>query len=126
LKKVLPPLIPVSRPRSTISMPSVTMKPLSRNFTISSPFTKPISAPTRSVIGIDHAPYSQPSPCVMPVGSTSQAASPGASPNVDSSDRSIRPQSSTSASASTSSEISDCCWRMLMRFSRSRKTGLTQ
>src|SRR4051794_33356445 len=126
LKKVLPPLMPVSRPRSTISMPSVTMKPLRRNRTISRPLTQPMARPTARVIGIDHAPDSQPRPCVTPGASTSQAATPGASPNVDSSDRSIRPAISTSASASTSSEISDCCCSTLTRLSQCRNTGLTK
>ena len=102
------------------------MKPLSRNRTISRPLTQPITAPTTSVSGIDQI-AGQPAEPVRDAGrEDDQAATPGASPNVDSSDRSIRPQISTSASASTSSEISDCCCRTLTRLSQCRNTGLTK
>ncbi len=50
--RLWPPVIPVCRPRITISMPSVTMKPESRNFMISKPLNAPISTPTARHTGI--------------------------------------------------------------------------
>src|SRR4051812_33371831 len=101
------------------------MKPLRPKRTISSALARPITAPTASVIGIAQALLSSPSPWATPVGAINQAATPGASPNVDSSDRSILPTSSTSVWASTSNPTSDICWRTLSRLSECRKTGLT-
>jgi hypothetical protein len=61
-KKVWPPEMPVRMPRRTISMPSVTMKPLSPNRMMNNALTTPISTPTARVIGTDQPPGSSPSP----------------------------------------------------------------
>src|SRR4051794_15819477 len=117
--------MPVSSPRSVISIPSVTMKPFSRKRTMNNALIRPTAAPTSSTIGMAHALPSSPSPCETPTGAISQAAIPGASPNVDSSERSILPTSSTSVSARTRTPISDIVCRTLMMLSSCRNTGLT-
>ena len=65
----------------------------------------PTSAPTASAIGTAQTPATRSSPWFTPLGSVSQAAMPGASPTVDSSERSILPVSRISDSATTSSAI---------------------
>src|SRR6185437_5494758 len=125
LKKVWPPEMPVSRPRSTISMPRVTMKPLSPNRMISRALTMPMARPTARVTGTAQVPGSRPSPCPAPFGTVSHAATPGARPIVDSSDRSIFFTISTRVSASTSTAISDIVCKTLIRLSERRNTGLT-
>src|SRR4051812_46325848 len=124
-KNVWPPEIPVRMPRSTMSMPSVTMKPLSPNRMMNSALTAPTSTPTARVTGTDQPPGSRPSPWPAPTGTVSQAATPGASPTVDSSDRSIFLTISTSVCARTRIAISDMVWSTLSRLSPRRKTGLT-
>src|SRR5689334_546597 len=126
-KNVLPPEIPVSSPRSTMSMPSVTMKPLRPNRTMSKPLNAPMRAPTSSTTGTARpgGTTCRPSPWVTDGSTMSQAAMPGARPNVDSSERSILPLIKTIVSASTTMEISDMLCRTLMMLSDCRKTGLT-
>src|SRR3954470_8050312 len=122
-KNVWPPEIPVSRPRSTISMPRVTTNPLSPNRTISRALSAPTSTPTTSTTGT--AAHDGRSPREWPPPIVSQAATPGARPNVDSSERSILPTTRTSVWASTSRAISDMVCRMLSTLSYWRNTGFT-
>ena len=68
LKNVWPPEMPVSRPRSTISMPRVTMKPLSPKRMISRALTAPMARPTARVTGTAQPPGSRPSPCAGALG----------------------------------------------------------
>lgn len=101
------------------------MNPLRPKRMISRALITPTSAPTASVTGIAQAPDSNPRPCPAPVGTTSQAATPGARPIVDSRDRSIFLTIRIIAWARTSRAISDMVCRTLMRLSACRKTGLT-
>ena len=72
----MPSWIPASR----IVMPSVTMKPLSRPLTISSPLTSPTAAPTASTMRRPRYGLSIiPSPNAA-AGTISHAATIGASP----------------------------------------------
>lgn len=124
-KKVWPPDMPVRMPRSTMSMPSVTMKPLSPKLMMNRALTAPMASPTASVTGTAQPPGSRPRPWPVPVGTVSQAATPGASPMVDSSDRSIFLTIRTIVSARTRTAISDIVWRTLMMLSVCRNTELT-
>ena len=72
--------MPSWMPASRIVMPSVTMKPLSRPLTISSPLRSPTAAPTASTIrmpikGLSIIPLPK-----AETGTMSQAATIGASP----------------------------------------------
>jgi hypothetical protein len=111
--------IATCRPRSMVSAPRVTMKPLSRSLRMRKPLNAPMSAPTSRQSGTENPPGSRPSPLNRPpfVGSTIQTAMTGATPIVDSSDRSIRPQIRISASARTSRLSSVDCWATPTRLS---------
>src|SRR5690349_6191201 len=104
-------------------MPRVTTNPLSPNRTISSALSAPTTTPTSSTTGTAVQDGSSPSEWPPPI--VSQAATPGASPNVDSSERSILPTTRTIVWASTSSAISDIVCRMLITLSYWRNTGFT-
>ena len=120
--RLRPPVKPTCSPRSTISMPSVTMKALSRNLRIRKPLTKPIAAPISSVSGMaSSCGRTRPK---APV--TISTASAGARPTVDSSDRSNLPEIRIIASASTTSDSSVCCCSTLVRFCVVRNTGSTK
>src|SRR5438067_3767810 len=122
-----PPLMPSCRPRSAMSMPSVQMNALIRIFVATSPLIRPISAPisrhsgTVLQVGRTPRPANRP-PCA---GITSHAASTGATPTVDSSDRSIRPAIRIIASPRTSRLSSVHCWSTSVRLPAVRKFGLT-
>jgi hypothetical protein len=76
-------------------MPSVTMNPCSPNRTINAALAIPTRAPTSRVIGMDQAPGMSPMPWPAPTATVIQAATPGARPKVDSSERSILPATRT-------------------------------
>src|SRR5436305_4075208 len=107
-------------------MPSVQMNALIRTFRITKAFTRPIAAPITRVIGTTVHPGSRSSPANRPpAGAISHTAITGATPIVDSSDRSIRPAMRISASPSTSRLSSVHCCRTAVMLSTVRKVGLT-
>src|SRR2546423_1875068 len=126
-KMELPPLMPSCRPRSVMSVPRVRMNALIRILRMMIPLIRPIRAPASRQTGTVVQPGSRPSPVNRPpcVGVASHIASTGATPIVDSSDRSIRPAMRIMASPSTSRLSSVHCWSTSVRLPRVRKFGLT-
>jgi len=123
----VPPLVaPTSRPRSTISIASVTMKALSRSLTTNRPLRKPVHAPTAAMASSPAATgHSVPKPPEA-AGITSMAPTAGAMPTVDSTDRSNLPVMMISDSASTTSARAAEAPRMLTRLAGVRKLGLVK
>lgn len=111
-----------------VSMPSVAMKPLTRSLRIRKPLIAPMTRPTSRQTGIEDQVGNRPMPWKVAgplLGSTSHIAMTGATPMVDSSDRSIRPHIRIIASASTSRLSSLLCWSTPIRLSEVRNTGDT-
>ena len=85
------------------------MNPFSLPFTISRPLTRPTAAPTASRTtmpryGLSWAPLPK-----AETGTISQAATIGARPNVDSSDRSMPPISRIRLSPTTTTPSAELC-----------------
>ena len=118
---------PTCSPRSMVSVPRVTMKPLRRSLRMRKPLTAPMMAPTSRQSGTAVHSGRRPSPLNRPplVGRTSHTAMTGATPMVDSSDRSIRPLIRMKAVARTNRLSSVDCWSTPMRLSEVRKAGET-
>src|SRR6266545_122001 len=128
LKTELPPLMARCRPRRAISMPSVRMNAFILTLIETRPLTRPITAPISRHSGTVLHAGSRPTPWKRSpwiAGVTSHTASIGATPIVDSSDRSIRPAMRIIASPSTSRLSSVHCWRTSIRLPLVRKFGLT-
>ena len=106
-------------------MPSVTMKPFSRPFTISTPLIRPIAAPTASRMTSPRYGLScRPLPNAL-TGRISQAATIGARPNVDSRDRSMPPIIRIRLSPTTTTPRAEICCPIPAMFVTVRKAGLT-
>ena len=119
--------MPTVVPRKRISIARVAMKALRRNFTTRKPFTSPTARPTRKTTAMPAVPpMPMPDPPWVVSVTISQAATMGANPTTDSSDRSNLPPIRISDCAMTRIDSSEDCCRMLSRLSLVRNAGLTK
>jgi hypothetical protein len=107
-----------------IVIASVQMKPLRRNLTMAKPLMRPTAAPTASSTRMPGTqPQSVPAPKAA-TGTISHAEIIGASPKVDSSDRSMPPIMMIRDSPMTTIPSADACWPTPARFPTEKKYGL--